>query len=34
VFLSYGDKAEKAFPANVVKPVIKPDTAVAVPELH
>jgi hypothetical protein len=34
VFLSYGEKAEKAFPANAVKPVIKPDTAVATPELH
>ncbi len=34
VFVNYGDKTEKVFPANVVKQVIKPDTAVAVPELH
>jgi len=34
VFLSYGDKTEKAYPANVVKPVVKKDTVVAMPDLH
>jgi len=33
-FLNYGNKTEKAYPANAIKPVIKKDTAVAMPELH
>lgn len=35
VFLSYGDKTEKAYPAKVAKPVVvKQDTVIAMPELH